>query len=394
MPTYHEIDRVLNKLGKTIIPGIFEDKNEYDKARSILLVKYERNKYPEKDCHYPLSFKYFRDNLIFLCKHYPELVGTVAALGIDEPKHWVPDLKAHQSSELINWENLSIETIANAEHLFRDARQRIRELLSNPGPSDQICNRLIDQIKPLTGAESYQDIRRIYWILYCELRVTLQFHKPGPNWDFYFDIGDFPEHWFKLRGENDVCVLKYLNDHSLDMYLNNPEEFRNGVLETAKGECVSEPESPVIDINISKEIPLQINLFEKIELIPRNNIAKEIFGKEHKNLVKITKSGKLEVCVLPDEQFVYIYLLAVERKIFKDEIWIWRNEELSPKAKDILKNKLGIKRDMKWFTDSGQKATVMSNINKKIPSLIESNEKNYNTYYTLNRYIAADILFI
>jgi len=390
-------EEALANIKSDLIPLYFQNVKEFNKAKTILLKKLKDNEYTNMTACQPVDQKYLSRIFEYSCSYYEQLIGSLLLLGKEDPNLLLPDLNKNRNDKPINWGKLKIHTIANAESLFQKAQKEIYDIISTNDQSKKRINNVLKEIKPLLGAEPYNDIRRIYWMLYCELRIILQFHKPFPNWDFFFKIGNHPEHWFSLRGERDVPALKYLCENSLDEYENNPKEFQDGLLSDVKAGCVSDngdtpPEAIAIDI--TEDIPHQINLFEKIELIPRNNIAEEIFGKEHKNIASITKSGKTEVYILPDEQFVYLYLLAVERKIYKDKIWIWRNEEISPKAKGILKDKLGIKRVMKWFTDGGQKATVMSNINKKISSLIESNEKNYKTYYTLNKYIAAEILFI
>jgi len=301
MPSIELKKDALVNIKMALVPEYFNTTNEFNKAKTLLLKKIEANNYENKSIQQPIDSKYFFNELVFLCSNYELLVGSVLSLGRKESAHLLPDLKNYRTDEPINWDDLRIETIANAEYLFSEAQKTVNDLLLNPSPSNQICNRILDQIKPLAGAKAYYDIRRIYWMLFCELRVTLQFQKPDPNWNFFFNIGDHPENWFNLRGENDVCVLKYINEHTWEEYQTDSGGFRSGALKAAKGDCVSEPGSKtkIIETQVEKYNPSsdELAIFKQFEkeygIVSRSKCMLEVFEliNDYKNTKSVLITG-------------------------------------------------------------------------------------------------------
>jgi len=189
------------------------------------------------------------------------------------------------------------------------------------------------------------------------------------------------------------AIHEYLDNYDWSNYLSDPDSLIDGLLKIAQVDRVSEP-IEAEETNSEHFSHRPANFLDKIKFIPRANISEVLYGKKHNNKIIITRNGQEKEYIFPDEQFIYIYLLAIERRHFPDTKSLWRNENISQQYKDELKTRLGIKRRLKWFSDSGQKATVMSKINQNIPSLIESNETNDKTYYNLNNTIPPESIVL
>lgn len=148
-------------------------------------------------------------------------------------------------------------------------------------------------------------------MLYCELRVILQFHKRDPNWAFFFTIGDHPEHWFKLRGEMDVPALKYLREHSIKDYEDEYNDFRKGLLSAVRKDCVSDsPDSPPFQPpKISEHKPKPYSVKSKNYIVDLKELS---FNPNDYSVDFITKDGSPISIPYDAPKFWLFWFLAKE----------------------------------------------------------------------------------
>jgi len=192
--------------------------NETKYKSSVQLLHDKIDNYPVPSVHQPISILPFKNYMSFLpyCLNEPNLVGSILILNLIEPTFLVSDISSFSNSDNIKWDvKPDIESIAASEQLFQNAKQKITEILKSPKIYKKDTNEILKLIEPLSGAKHYNDIQQIYWMLYCELRFTLQLIKPEEGFDLSFGID---KAWLDLR-ENDVPLLKILSQTSMEDYL-------------------------------------------------------------------------------------------------------------------------------------------------------------------------------
>ena len=381
---YTKIEKELNSIPTKIVHQYFTERTAIPGAKIHLLNKLK--KFPEMKAVQPISYTYFKNNFSHLCANYPELMISIVKVGKEEPDHLVHDLKKVSINKAIEWDNLMISTIASAETLFQNAQKEIRDIVLNNVKLRKRITKVLKNIEPLAGAEPYNDIRRIYWMLYCELRIVLQFHKPDPNWNFSFTIGEHPEHWFKLRGEKDVPALRYLSEHSIEEYEKKPDDFKDGLLSAVKGDCVSEaPPSSPPDIDepkphdmesdtLTHETPIDLTDFHSITLDPNNPILSN-----DKSKVTLTGKNKKVSFKLTQVQSSFLDFLIQERSR-NEKHWLADRDKRKNVLLEIInryilpdqyEDELDVdsnKKNDTWISDNINyyRKTLVSDINNKL----------------------------
>jgi hypothetical protein len=212
-----KFQRATDNLPVKVINQYFNgNRNLFD---SIVLSLHEKiDRYPIPQTSQPISLASFKNYLSFLpyCLDEPNLIGSILYLNLAEPTFLLSDVKSFSNSNKIKWgAKPNIESIATAEQIFQDTKQKISELLKSPKISKKDANAIIKLVEPLSEAKFYNDIQKIYWMLYCELRFTLQLLKPDKDFEISFG---FDKAWLDLR-ENDVPLLKILSQTSIEDYL-------------------------------------------------------------------------------------------------------------------------------------------------------------------------------
>jgi len=243
-----DYQQIKDSLTPKVLSQYFKNLEEIPGAINTFIEKH--NNYQHTNISQPFNANNIKRKLSFLCSNYPGFIASILILGKTESDHIISDLSKISATDNFDWKNLNIQTIANAESIVKNAQKSIQTLLSKDSITAKDINQVLIEIEPLSGAEPFNDIRRIYWMMYCEFRVTLQFIKPEPKWDFFFTIGNQPKDWFNIRGIKDVPALKYLNEHTIEEYGDDSNEFSNGLITSVKNGCVSDNGS---DESSSKE---------------------------------------------------------------------------------------------------------------------------------------------
>ena len=179
------------------------------------------------------------------------------------------------------------------------------------GDRQEHYEELSDKMEMLKGAEQYTDIRQIYWMLYCDLKISIRalFPKLVPNWSSIFSLGKYPKHWINLR-YSDVPALKVMSEYPIKQYEKGSEDFRLKVVEAVKGDCVSDsPDSPPPQpskINEPKPQPFGTTYKNHLILIPKLPI------KQHQNIIIwYDANGKeYKKTEVTNDPFDFIYYLA------------------------------------------------------------------------------------
>lgn len=209
-------DTAIDTISDIIILNYFYgNEKKFTISKSQLIDKFENNNYDTHTISQPLSVSHFRKNFLFFCQNKPYLVGSVVYLNSFEPTYLINDLATIPISNNITWhKDPIIDSIAAAEQLFQNVKHKVNQLLNSSKIHKKEINEILNLIEPLSGAKQYNDIQQIYWILYCEIRLTIQLLKPDKDFDLSFG---FDKEWLNLR-EIDVHLLKLLNQTSLEEY--------------------------------------------------------------------------------------------------------------------------------------------------------------------------------
>lgn len=211
-----EYNKTINQLSGILILKYFNgNRNKSKISISQLMVKFEKKDYDNFTVRQPISAVYFRNNFQYLCQKKPDLVSSIVYLNSDESKYLVNDLNTVSHSGKIIWREIpSIKTLAAAEQIFQKAKQKVKQLLNQEKPLKKDTSEVLNLIEPLSGSSPYNDIQQIYWMLYCELRFTLQLLKSDKDFDLTFG---FDREWLDLR-KGDVPLLDLLCNTNLDKY--------------------------------------------------------------------------------------------------------------------------------------------------------------------------------
>lgn len=306
-----EYNKTINQLSGILILKYFNgNRNKSKISISQLMVKFGKDNYEKFTVSQPISAAYFRNKFQYLCQKKPDLVSSLVYLNSDESEYLVNDLNTVSHSSKIIWREIpSIKTLAVAEQIFQDAKQKIKQLLNQDKPLKKDTNEVIKLIEPLSGAKYFNDIQQIYWILYCEFRFALQLLKPDKSFDLSFG---FDKEWLDLR-ENDAPLLKLLSKTSLHVYTKST--FRKNTIIKLK-EIYNNYKIPEQQ---PKKPTIVSDSVIKIKMIPSS-------GDEANNIITI---NNIEFDKVQNSPFDFLYYLLWSRNNYP-------NENASIKLDDII----------------------------------------------------------
>jgi len=287
------------------------------------------------------------------CRKEPKLIGSILYLNLGETTFLDEDIKSFSKSGSIKWGKIpTIETLAAAEQIFQKAKQKIKQLLNKEKILKKDTNDILKLIEPLYGAEHYDDIQQIYWMLYCELRFTLQLLKPDKDFDLSFG---FDKEWLNLR-EKDVPLLNLLSLTGLKKY--SESSFRKKTIiklnESYNNYLIPEqqPKKPSI---VSDSVI-------KIKMIPKP-------GKPADNIIIINNNKFEKVRNVPFE--LLYYLLWLRNHNLDVSTGLETNQTINPEhINEMTKNNVMIKRFGAVWNNAinpgmkEAKSTAVSDINK------------------------------
>lgn len=291
-----EYNKTIDQLSDILIPKYFNgDRKKSRISISQLMVKFGKDDYENITVSQPISAAYFRDKFQYLCQKKPNLVGSIVYLNSDEPTYLVNDLNTVSQSGKIIWNKIpSIKTLAAAEQIFQEAKQKIKQLLNEEKPLKKDTNEILKQIEPLSGAKYYNDVQQIYWMLYCELRFTLQLLKPDKNFNLSFG---FDKEWLDLR-KGDTPLLELLCKTDLDKYTES--SFRKNTIIKLK-ELYNNYKIPEQQ---DKKPSIVSDSVIKIKMIP-------FLGKKSNNVISINNNDFGEVQNSPFDLLYYLLWLRI-----------------------------------------------------------------------------------
>lgn len=316
------------------------DVSQYNFAKLMLVEKFKDNDYDDSSISQPFTISHFKNRFPFYCKNESDLIGSILYLSTKENKYLINDLDTIPSTENIIWNEMPIiESIAAAEHLYQTAKKKITYLLNTSKILKKDVSGILKLIEPLKGARYYKDVQYIYYMLYCELRITLQLLKLDKDFDLSFS---FYKEWLDLR-KNDVHVLRLLSKTSLEEYYRNT--FKSNIIKNLK--------------NVSFVVGPNI----KIQLIPSNKTQK-------KNVIIIDKK-RCETGSDVMFDFLY-YLLWLKTEYPNKQSAIKTTEPIpSPHIKKITDNDESLNRfTHAWNTDNDGISKAKNRVVGKLKKLL------------------------
>lgn len=195
---FDKFQRAIDNLSDIVVRDYFNGNKKL--FESIVLSLHEKiDAYPALAVHQPISMSPFKNYMSFLpyCLNEPILIGSILYLNLAEHAFLVNDINSFFNTDKIKWDKKpDIESIAAAEQLFQNAKQKLTEILNSDKIYKKDTDEILKLIEPLSGAKQYNDIQQIYWMLYSELRFTLQLLKPDKDFEVSFD---FDKAWLDLR---------------------------------------------------------------------------------------------------------------------------------------------------------------------------------------------------
>lgn len=205
---FEKYKTALDDLPESIIGKYFnKDKISFAKAKIQLLDKFANDDYQYQPRSSPFITNYFRIAFLRLCRNLPYFVGSVLFLNTMENKYLIPDISNIKNSNknTINWNGPLLETVSSAEQVFLEAREQILSWKKNPEKDEEHMLAVQKKIEILSKAKIYNDIRRIYYLLYLELDLNLLcFNK----YRVFIKPSRSPKDWYKLRKTRDIPILK------------------------------------------------------------------------------------------------------------------------------------------------------------------------------------------
>jgi len=189
-----------NQINPDVWGLFFSDKQLLDDAHGNYLLKKTTQKTPSEHLQEPINMVVFNEGFFEFINTVPSLICSVLKIG-DKIKGYFPQPDITRKSPL--W-----ESICNLQDKVNDFLPLLDKAIisgkwQNAPELDQILELHLNQ------SNQYQDIRRIYWYIYCELKVTLRLFAKDSLDSFEMVLGQNFESWIRLR-EHDLPVLAKL----------------------------------------------------------------------------------------------------------------------------------------------------------------------------------------
>ncbi|MFC1528111.1 sigma 54-interacting transcriptional regulator [Candidatus Neomarinimicrobiota bacterium] len=119
----------LKKISGIIISNHFKNKLRYNYAKYKLFKRFSYIKYQDTIVSTPFFFPYFKQNYIFFCKNYPDIVGLVlyslSDLTEAEIQHYVKSIIKNYSA------NVSDEYVLKIEKSYKGNRKKIQNIIDS-----------------------------------------------------------------------------------------------------------------------------------------------------------------------------------------------------------------------------------------------------------------------
>ncbi|MFC1785886.1 hypothetical protein ACFLZA_00800 [Candidatus Neomarinimicrobiota bacterium] len=380
----HKYEIAIDTISDIIILKYFHgNEKKFTISKSQLIDKFEKNNYDAPQIAQPFSVSQFRKNFLFLCQNKPDLVGSIVYLNSFEPSYLINDLAIIPISNTITWhKDPIIDSIAAAEQLFQNVRQKVKQLLNSSKILKKEINEILNLIEPLSGAKHFNDLQYIYWMLYCELRFTLQLLKPDKDFDLSFG---FDKEWLDLR-EGDVPLLNLLSSTSFEEY--SEPAFRDNTI----GKLKELYNNYKIPDQQNKKPSIVSDSVIKIKMIP-------FPGKKKNNVININHKDFGEVQNSPFDLLYYLLWLRIN---YPDDIAAIEFDGTIPleHINEITKNDEHLDRFGYSWNDpistriKDEKRKTVSKINKLLTDQFELNFNpivpNANKYYMLTNRFQPD----
>lgn len=210
----------LDDVSEKILPKYFSNnKSQFDLSKKQLIKIFKKYNYKYLSIPQPFFISYFRKNFIFLCQNAPDFVGSVLYTNIHGRAFGIAGLAgagvAAASSSLgyavtYIFKSTSKETIADAENSYQLIRKKLNKIKDSSKILKRDINEVLKLIEPHSIAKNSKKALQIYYILYSELKLSLQLLYHVEDIDKTFDFN-------KSMFETNVPLLEVLSHANINL---------------------------------------------------------------------------------------------------------------------------------------------------------------------------------
>jgi hypothetical protein len=205
------------------------------KALSLFKGKIKSFGFSRQDTSNPIISDYLLEHFDELEANLPKLIYSLAFVGRKEKGSILPDIPTEPKDDKPKWNKCDFRMIRAAEALCESCRTDLATLFHAEGYEARILDILGKKMDLFHPTRQFDDIRRLYWMLYAEMELTIRFLYPNLDQDWRFTplVGRHYGHWIGLR-EMDLPILSYLRDHDINLYEADWKAFRGEALATVQ----------------------------------------------------------------------------------------------------------------------------------------------------------------
>ncbi len=264
----------------------FKSNQKFKEAAASFLMKFSSDESQISNSKTPVHIGYLQQALPELIINEPRLVCSIIKLG-ENKKEFFPNM---DNPDL---EDEFATTIIEAEIAINNFIPQIQNCVKT---KDWLRIPHLDHALDLRFGDfnKHKDIRRIYWYLYCELKLTLRLFAVEQLDLFKMVLGKNFETWINLRGQ-ELPVLTQLGEIPMPKDLNDilkiEEELRSRLQNNNYQQAGVEEKAAAYKITAEKHITL----------IPKNKS-----GRKAQNQITLGS----EKIIAKDANFDFLYLLA------------------------------------------------------------------------------------
>lgn len=212
-------EEALDNISEKIVPEYFNnDKSKYIQAKSQILKIIKKTDKDFPLSNQPFFNSYLIRNLLFLCKNKPDFVGSILYGFTLKKTSAISDLKGAAATIPGLIPIIGTISKSKSESLFEETHNKLNKIKNSSKILQKDINEIINLIKPISIAKhSGKNVLQVYYIMYLELRVSLQLllHVEDINTTFDFNMSLI---------DNEVPLIDILNhtDFNLEQYSKNP----------------------------------------------------------------------------------------------------------------------------------------------------------------------------
>lgn len=206
---------------ETIAKYFNNDNSKYIQAKSQMMEIIKKTDENIPLSNQPFFTSYLIRNLLFLCKNRSDFVGSVLYANVNKKISGIAGLTG-AACTTTSFLPTSKETISTAENLYQEARKKLYKIQDSSKILKKEINDILKLIEPISIAKNYKNVLQTYYVLYSELRFSLQLLYHIEDIDKTFDFN-------MSLAENNTQLLDVLSHTDLNLEKYSKNTFITGM---------------------------------------------------------------------------------------------------------------------------------------------------------------------